>query len=200
MALPIPMNERSMAIVVDTDHPAALLLSIRERYQDRNSFMCLLDTIGLDVKERFRMLHDGYDDIEKLVNHYANDISGFKKHIIRNNKTWMNHAQARMAAFFTPIVTDRLVGVLYYYQHSVKLLHTIPDPLLVTRDMADQYSSQYKESIVENEDNDEDIDIPTLTEAKHWSSFKESFLVSLNLTKGARGIPIDYVVHSFVQI
>jgi hypothetical protein len=199
MALPIPANEPAMAIIVDADRPAALLLSIRERYQDRNSFMCLLDTIGLAVKERFRMLHDGYDDIETLVNHYANDISGFKKHLVRNNKTWMNHAMVRMASFFTPIMMDRLVGVLYYYQHSVKLLHTIPDPLLVTEDMADEYSTLYKESIVENEDNDEEIVIPTLTEAKHWSSFKESFLMSLNMTKGARGIPIDYVVDSTVR-
>ena len=199
MALPIPMNEGSMRLIVETDQPAASLLSIRERYQNRNSFMCLLETIGLDVKERFRMLHDGYDDIETLVNHYANDISGFKKHLIRNNKTWMNHSTARMASFFTPIVMDRLVGILYYYQHSVKLLHTIPDPLMVTEAMADEYSTQYKESIVENEDNDEEIDIPTLSEAKHWSSFKESFLMSLNLTKGARGIPIDYVVDNTVR-
>ena len=47
----------------------------------------MLDNIGLDTKEKFRLLHDGYNTMETIVNNYVNKPGDFKKYLIRNNKT-----------------------------------------------------------------------------------------------------------------
>ena len=137
MALPIPNSESLMFDVVEHDNLASLLLTTTERYEDQNSLLCMLDNIGLDTKEKFRLLHDGYDTMEKIVNNYVNKPSDFKKYLIRNNKTWMSSTLPRMRSFFTPIIMDRLVCLLHYVHTSVKLLHIIPCLLQITIDRSD---------------------------------------------------------------
>ena len=199
MALPIPNSEAAMVIVVEHDAETALQLTITERYRNQNSLLCMLDNIGLDIKEKFRLLHDGYNTMETIVNNYVNKPGDFKKYLIRNNKTWMSHTLPRMRSFFTPIIIDRLVGILHYVHTSVKLLHTIPCLLQVTRDSSDLYGQLYKDSIIEKNDNEEDVDVPKLNESKDWNSFKESFIMKLNLFKGVRETPIDYVIDNTVR-
>ena len=199
MALPIPNSESLMFDVVEHDNLASLLLTTTERYEDQNSLLCMLDNIGLDTKEKFRLLHDGYNTMEKIVNNYVNKPSDFKKYLIRNNKTWMSSTLPRMRSFFTPIIMDRLVGVLHYVHTSVKLLHIIPCLLQISIDKSDLYGQQYKDSIAEKKEDEDDVDIPKLNESKDWNSFKESFIMKLNLFKGVREIPIDYVIDDTVR-
>jgi hypothetical protein len=74
MALLIPTNEAAMLDLVDPNQEEANLLSITQRYSDPNAFQCMLARIGCDVKERFRIIHDGFDTIESLVDHFNDDI------------------------------------------------------------------------------------------------------------------------------
>ena len=81
MALAIPATNIELTQAVAFDAILVAQLSITQR-----TFLCLLTEIGLGEKERFRMLHDGYDSMEVLVDNYANDVKGFKKHLVRCNK------------------------------------------------------------------------------------------------------------------
>ena len=87
MALPIPNSEAAMVIVVEHDAATAVHLTTTERYRNQNSLLYMLDNIGLDTKEKFRLLHDGYNTMEMIVNNYVNKPGDFKKYLIRNNKT-----------------------------------------------------------------------------------------------------------------
>ena len=91
MAIPIPADVAAMQVIVAVNQPAADLLAITQRYSDQNVFLCMLSCIGCDVKERFRFLHDGFNTMESLVEHFNDDIDAFKKHLTNSNKTWLNH-------------------------------------------------------------------------------------------------------------
>ena len=199
MALQIPVNNIELTEAVAFEAVLAGQLSITQRYSDTNAFLCLLTEIGLGEKERFRMLHDGYDSMEVLVDNYANDVEGFKKHLVRCNKNWMNHASPIMRVFFSPIIIDSLVGILYYFHTAVKVLHTIPCVMDISIDEAKHYGHTYKASLTSNDEDNEDVELPQLKEGKDWSRFKESFLMKLNLFKGVRGIPVDYVIDTTVR-
>ena len=87
MALQIPVNEADMQSIVNPIQLNANALTISQRYSDRNAFLCMLHRIGCDFKERFRLLHDGFDNMESLVDHFNDDIDAFKKHLTNSNKT-----------------------------------------------------------------------------------------------------------------
>ena len=139
MALPIPADIAAMEVVVATNQPAADALTITDRYSDQNAFLCMLSRTGCGTKERFRLLHDGFNTIESLVGHFNDDIDGFKKHLTNSNKTWLNHSLVRMRAFFTPVMINKLLGILYYYHTAVHLFHSIPDVNLVDSADANNY-------------------------------------------------------------
>jgi hypothetical protein len=201
MAIPIPADVAAMQVIVAVNQPAADLLAITQRYSDQNVFLCMLSRIGCDVKERFRFLHDGFNTMESLVEHFNDDIDAFKKHLTNSNKTWLNHTLTRMRSFYTPVLINKLLGVLYYYHTAVHLFHNIPDLNLIDDATAATYGRTYNQNSIEK-DNDGDIDkieLPQLNEAKDWTPFKEKFNQLLDLTIGAHKIPIRYVIDSTVR-
>ena len=62
----------------------------------------------------------------------------------------------------------------------MKLFHTILCLLQVTRDNSDLHGQLYKDSIIEKNDDEEDVDVPKLNESKDWNNFKESFVLKIN--------------------
>ena len=81
----------------------------------------------------------------------------------------------------------------------MKLFHTILCLLQVTRDNSDLHGQLYKDSIIEKNDDEEDVDVPKLNESKDWNNFKESFVLKINLFKGVCDIPIDYIIDDTVR-
>ena len=202
MALQIPVNEADMQSIVNPIQLNANALTISQRYSDRNAFLCMLHRIGCDFKERFRLLHDGFDNMESLVDHFNDDIDAFKKHLTNSNKTWMDNTQVRMRAFFTPVVISRLIGVLYYYHTAVHLLHSIPDLNIINSATASNYGRVYLQHIaIKDKDGDIDkIELSQLNEAKDWTPFKEKFMQLLDLTLGAHNLPIRYVIDNTIRV
>jgi hypothetical protein len=201
MALDIPRDEAEMTLIVATNQAQADTLTITQRYSDQNTFLCMLERIGCGIKERFRLLHDGFDNMQSLVDHFNDDIEAFSKHLTNSNKTWLNNSLVRMRAFFTPIIISRLTGALYYYHSAVHLLHSIPDLNLIDANTASSYGRIYLQHS-QVKDNDGDIDkiaLSSLNEAKDWTPFKEKFLQLLDLTVGAHNLTIRYVVDGTVR-
>ena len=195
MALAIPANIAALTALVETNELIVAPLSITARYSDQMAFLCLLENLGCGPKERFRMLHDGFNSMQSLVVHYGDDVDGFRKHLTTSNKNWISHAQERMRAFFNPVTISKLVGALYYFHTTVQLFHRIPDITLVTSEQASIYGNMFNaRKGTEADDEPEKVAVPAFQDAKGWMSFKENFILLLGLTKGTRGIPLDYIV------
>ena len=136
MALSIPATDVAMQNEVDFDQAQIDAMSITNRYSHKEALLCMLDNIGCGYKEKFRLLHDGFDSMKAIVDHFQGDIDGFKKQLINGNKIWMNNGLTRMRAFFSPVLINKLVGVMYYFNTAVKIFHCIPDINLITSDEA----------------------------------------------------------------
>ena len=74
MAIPLPRNIAALAILMMTNDALITPLSITQRYSDPMSMICLLECLRCRPKERFRLVHDGFNTIEELVNHYGDDV------------------------------------------------------------------------------------------------------------------------------
>ena len=195
MVVSIPSNAAAMQALVAHDNVAAAALTISQRYNDENAFLCLLNTLGCGYQERFRILHNGFTSMHDLIQHYGDDIDGFSKQLKSDNKNWSSHPTVMMRAFFPPVVIGRLVGVLHYVNSGVNMFHKIPNILNITPSRATAFNIHYNDSQNREESDEADnVIVPPFTEVKGWRSFKENFLLVLGLTKGARGIPLDYVV------
>jgi hypothetical protein len=194
MALEIPANDAAMARIVELNQEDVQVMSIQERYTSRDALLCLLARIGCDIRERFHALHDGFNSINDIVDLYGNNTDAFKKHLLNSNKTWMNSSLTKMRAFFTPIVINRFVGVIYYFRCAVKLFHTIPDREQIAAELSTRYGLLYINSSSDDEEDAQNVELQLLNEAKDWTSFKDNFLMLLSTTKGSRGITIDYII------
>ena len=101
-----------------------------------------------------------------------------------------------MRAFFTPVLIKKLLGVVYYFKCSVTCFHLIPDTNRVTDDRATEYGMLYSNLISDDNVNEEasNVKLPELNDARSWTTFKDNFIMLLSLTKGSRGIPVDYII------
>jgi hypothetical protein len=170
-------------------------LNISELYQDPMAFQVMLDNIGVPERERARITNDGFSTMNELVDHYANDVAGFKKYLENLNKTFATADEASKI-YFTPPVTSKLTGVMHYFNVSVNGYHRVPDISIITADDANQFGRNYRESIKrkDSKDDDDDLDIPKLLGSTNWVDFRDAFTSKLSQHIGNRGFPIDYVV------
>ena len=191
----IPANLNAMTNLVATNQANSDALNVTQRYSDQNSLLLLLERLGCGVRERFRILHNGFNSAEAIIDHYGSDMEALAKQLRADNKSWASASQNMMRSFFSPVVITRLVGAFHYIGVGVKLLHKIPDINRITIARSVSYHTLYKDLDPDNDDDAADnVNIPAFTEVKGWMNFKENLLLSLGLTKGARNIPLIYVV------
>lgn len=157
----------------------------------------MLQTIGVEDRERTRLFRDGFATIQDVVNHFSDDMKSLKRHLENTNKAF---ATAPVdPVYFTPPVINRILGVFHYFNIGVNGLHTIPDPLNIDRTLATDYGKHFKltyEAIDDDDDDAEDLTIPSLTGATDWVAFRDAFVSKLSSTRGARGFPLSYVLNT----
>ena len=153
----------------------------------------MMDEIGVAPNERKKIFTDGFESCEELVNHFIDDVDGFKKYLEIVNKTSTN---ANTNLHFTPPAMRRFVGVVYYLNTVVNGMHNISDVLQITKEMSEMYGEQYKSFGKEDnsDDDTEDLTIPKLTDAASWVPFRDAFMSKLNTITGSRGFTLDYVI------
>ena len=171
------------------------MATITDRYSEDASFELLLIRLGLGANEIARINTDGFTNMSLLVKHFTYDVKGFKDHLSSLNKSLASATGVRRV-YFNPIMTNRLLGVLYYFSHAYHTYHTIPNIDEVDDEMADLHGKWYFASLRTKLDDEEavSIKIPELTGANNWRDFKEKFILKLSTIIGTRGIPLDYVV------
>lgn len=176
------------------------MATITARYSEDASFELLLNRLSLGPNEINRIQNDGFTDMSLLVDHFAYDVKGFKDHLTSLNKSFASATAARRV-YFNPIMMNRLLGILHYFDQAIHTYHTIPDIDALDVDLANQFGKQYQSSHRSKLDDEEEvaIKIPDLTGATNWREFKEKFILKLSTIKGTRGIPLDYVVDPSIR-
>lgn len=183
-----------------------ILLHITDTMTDNNSryrsaarFTGFLTRIGCGRNERQRLSNDSFTTMESLVKSYAYKTSGFKSYLSTLNKTLAN---ADNPVFFTPIIISRLLGTLYYFDQSANTFHQIPDIDYIDSTKADELAESYSHTTLDDSDEDDDntIKIPKLDGSSNWRAFKDKMVLKLSTMKGARNIPLDYIIDSTPRI
>ena len=143
--------------------------------------------------------NDGFDSMIAIIDLHSNDVEGFKKYLMNLNKTFASSTNAQLRVYFSPVNISRLVGVVYYFNHSINTFHRLPDLLLIDEDISTASSLHYRQSSIEKDDDDVQIDIPKLSGSSNWIIFRDKFKMKLHKTTGARGFHLGYIVDDTVR-
>ena len=100
-------------------------LSITERYSDRNSFIQMLERIGVSIGARNKLVDDDFTSMKSLVGTYSNDVEGFHSYMKGVNKTF--GGRSIHPIHFSPIVMKRMIGTLFHFTQAVGCFHCIPN-------------------------------------------------------------------------
>ena len=184
-------------VPVAPDLAALAGLSITNLYSSDIALQVMLQTIGVQGRERTRLFRDGFATIQDVVNHFSDDMKSLKRHLETTNKAF---ATAPVdPVYFTPPVINNVLGAFHYFNIGVNGMHTIPDPLGIDRTLASDYGKHFKLTYATAEDDDEnaeDLTIPSFTGATDWVAFRDAFVSKLSSTRGARGFPLSYVINT----
>ena len=174
-------------------------LTITERYEHEMGLIHIMDAAGVRQRERLHVIEDGFESVDELISHYANDVKGFSSYLTNLNKTFASARTAADKVYFTPPVLAKFVGIVHYLNQAVNTFHKIPDVSQVDQAHVLSASAHYKtvnESDNDDEDKSSEVKIPALKGNENWIDFRDSFKTKLSLTIGNRGISIDYVIDS----
>ena len=165
-----------------------------ELYGDENALRILMDEIGVEERERNRIVNDGFNSMDDIITHHSNDTESFVTYLTTINKTFANHNDENLRAYFPPVVLQRFTGVVHYYNVTVNLFHSIPDLMRVDSAAASTYYRHYKSFTQEVTDESDEITLPTLKGHSNWIDFRDKFLMKLSKGKGTRGTSLSYVI------
>ena len=163
-------------------------------YGDDDALRLMMNEIGVEIRERNKIINDGFNSMDDIVTHYSNDTESFVTYLTSMNKTFANHNDPNQRSYFPPLVLQRFTGVVHYFNISVNLFHTIPDLMSVDSASASNYYRHYKSHTQEVTDESDEIILPTLKGHSNWIDYRDKFMMKLAKGKGARGITLSYVV------
>ena len=159
----------------------------------------MLDAIGVDLDQRNHVSNDGFDSMKAIIDLHSNDVEGFKKCLTNPNKTFASSTNEQLRVYFSPVNTSRLVGVVNYFNHAINTFHRLPDLLLIDEDISTASLLHYRQSSIEKDDDDVQIDIPKLSGSSNWIIFRDKFKMKLHKTTGARGFHLGYIVDDTIR-
>ena len=175
-------------------------LTKSQLYQDNNAFRVMLDAIGIELEQRNRLVNDGFNSMKAIIDLHSNDVEGFKNYLINLNKTFASSTNEELRVRFSPVDISRLVGVVYYSNHAINTFHRLPDLLLIDEEISTVSALHYRESNIEKDDDDCQIDIPKLSGSSNWIIFRDKFKMKLHKTTGARGFHLGYIIDDTMRL
>ena len=174
-------------------NPGALVdMDNATQYDSQDALRVLMDSIGIEMRERDRIVTDGFTSVDEIVTHFTNNVDGFAKYLAHLNKSFASSNNPALQVYFSPMAIQRLIGVVHYFNVSVNLFHTIPELTLVDAESASAYYRHYKLFSAELEE--DDTKVPELQGAHTWVDFRDKFMMKLSKVKGVRGTSLAYVI------
>ena len=156
--------------------------SIWAHYHSPDSFVEFLTTIALNGRQQAKLVAASFNSMTVLVNYYqASGIKAFKKYLQDVNKIFATASITALCVYYNPIIVNRLVGCVNYFNHTVHTFHTVTDIQLITIPIATALSAQRiheKNKLNATKDeNDDDIEILKLKGSINWTSFRDLFRI-----------------------
>lgn len=180
--------------MADLNPDAAEVLEIGDLYSDTNALRIAMNAIGVAIRERNRIVNDGFTSMEEIITHHSNDVKGFTDYLTNLNKTFASTANVDLRVYFSPVTIQHFTGLVHYFNLAVNAFHTIPNLMLIDTAQASVYYRHYKSFIKDKTDDTDAITVPDLNGAINWIDFRDKFLMKLSKTKGTRGTSLAYVV------
>ena len=174
-----------------------VVLTIAQKYRNQGSFESLLTRIGVTANARRKLIDDDFTSMEQLVTNYSNDVDSFNTYLKAINKTFGNGTR-NTTVRFSPIVTKRLVSILFHFVQAIGCMHCIPNmdnvDINACSDFIQAYDAYQKRK---NKVGDDDslIELPDLKGHSNWTTYRDKFVSNLANINGARNIPLSYVVN-----
>lgn len=168
-----------------------------EKYNSEGSFTTFLTRIGLNPNQVHRLNMDGFTTMKHVVEHYKNSGPKQMESYLKDlNKTFATASTAALRVYYNPMVVNRLVGSLNYFQHLIYTFHSIMDLDEIDIQKAELFSGFWVEqSKTQSETNDDDeIEIPQLKGYVNWTSFRDAFLFKLRTTMSTRKFSMEYLL------
>ena len=173
-------------------------LSLTELYAHETAFRVLLFNSGVTrVANRTHIVNDGFGSIKDVIDNHSNDVEGFHSYLKNANKTFASSQIDELRRYYAPVTISRLIGIVHYFNQCINTYHMVPDMSFITPEATTTLSTQYrqfKESVKKENDTDDEIDIPELKGSTNWVDFRDKFTTKLSQTRGARDIPLSYVI------
>ena len=73
----------------------------RELYESEQALRALMNTIGIERKERDRIVDDGFTDMDEIISHHTHDVAGFTDYMKNLNKTFASSSDQNMRIYFS---------------------------------------------------------------------------------------------------
>ena len=171
--------------------------AIINNFNDEQGFVDLMNECGIRQNGIDRIVDDGFESMNDLVQQYESNIEGFKSYLKTINKAFGNNPSQANRIYFSPPLMSRFLGSLFYCSTCYYNFHMIPDLQQIDADFA---IANYKiyEGLTKSETNESDQDInvqlPDLKGASNWRSFRDAFEMKLGIIKSKSGFSINYVI------
>ena len=172
-------------------------LTITQKYRDQGSLERLLARIGVTTNARRKLIDDDFTSMEQLVTNYATDVDSFNTYLKAINKTFGSGTR-NTTVRFSPIVTKRLVSVLFHFVQAIGCMHCIPNMDNVDINSCPELIQAYDAYQKRRDkigDDDSLIELPELKGHANWTTYRDKFISNLSNINGARNIPLLYVVN-----
>ena len=100
--------------------------SIIEELSDESTLEQLLELeFGIIEGQLSKLQEDGFVFMDIICKEFKNDVESFKEYLKSLNKTY-DSAGEGLRVYYSPVVINRLVGLLYYFNIAVQHMHVIP--------------------------------------------------------------------------
>ena len=105
--------------------------------------------------------NNGLESLKVICKEFKDDVESFKEYLKSLNKTFGSAGEG-LRVYYSPVVINRLVGLLYYFNIAVQHMHVVPKLSVIQAMQATAWGRLYQDSIKTKETDigQDDVKIP----------------------------------------
>ena len=152
--------------------------SIIEEFSEGTTFEQLLELeFGIIESQLSKLQDDGFVSMDIICKEFKDDVESFKEYLKSLNKTFGSAGEG-LRVDYSPVVINRLVSLLYYFNIAVQHMHVIPKLSTIQAIQATAWGRLYQDSIKKKKTDmsQDDVKIPQIKGYHNWIEFKQKLI------------------------
>ena len=121
-------------MAIPYDQVALEALPLDKRYTDPLVMVFIFEELDLGIPERDRFVNDGLSSVNAMVDQYGYDVKSLQTYLQNLNKTFATAHTVADRVYFSPPNIMKLSGALFYFNHCINTLHSVPDVMEASED------------------------------------------------------------------